>query len=105
MPSCAQGCMLVLSAESALMWTQGNKVAQDVGGLIDIILSNAMSLANSMPDITNPLAALGNLRPPSIPYFSPFQPNGLCTRRSGVRATALARLSLICRGTSTFTNE
>ena len=54
------------------MWTQGNKVAQDVGGLIDIILSNAMSLANSMPDITNTLAALGNLPPLSIPFFSPF---------------------------------
>jgi hypothetical protein len=62
--SCAHSCALALSAESALVWAQGNKVAQDVGGLIDIILSNAMSLANSMPDITSPLATLGTLTHP-----------------------------------------
>ena len=73
--ACTQGCMLALSAESALMWTQGNEAAQDVGGLIDIILSNAMSLANSMPDITDPLAALGSLPPLSMPCFSPRRPH------------------------------
>ncbi len=49
------------------MWLQGNKLADDVGGFIDIILTQALSMANSIPDITNPLAVIGTFLPGTNP--------------------------------------
>lgn len=43
----------------ALMRVQANKTADDVAGFVDIILTQAMSMANSIPDIANPLSVIG----------------------------------------------
>lgn len=52
------------------MWLQGNKLADDVGGFIDIILTQALSMANSIPDITNPLAVIGTFLPGTIHFLT-----------------------------------
>ena len=43
----------------ALMWVQANRTADNVAGFIDIVLTQAMSMANSLPDIADPLSVIG----------------------------------------------
>ena len=40
-------------------WAQGNKAVQDAGGFFDLILTEAANMANSVPEMFDPLAAIG----------------------------------------------
>ena len=42
-------------------WAQGNKAVQDAGGFFDLILTEAANMANSVPEMFDPLAAIGML--------------------------------------------
>ena len=60
-----------------LMWVQANKTAENVAGFVDIILTQALSMANSLPDIANPLSVIGGLfRADMPPDQSPIRFGG-----------------------------
>ena len=40
-------------------WAQGNKAVQDAGGFFDLILTEAANMANTVPEMFDPLAAIG----------------------------------------------
>ena len=55
---------LMAGADVRGMWLQANRTADDVAGFVDIILTQALSMANTLPDIANPLEVIGE---PSMP--------------------------------------